>query len=113
MTYDEFQRHIGKAGLTVKEFAQIIRVNRISISNLSKKGEVQSHLAVIACLLGEMAERRVDFRSALAKIEIKPRKARGAAAQDRFGGTNQPGMFADRQSDDTPPSQDRMNRIGT
>ena len=34
MTYDEFQRHIGKAGISVKEFAQLIRVNRVSISDL-------------------------------------------------------------------------------
>ena len=89
MTYDEFQRHIGKAGLTLKEFAQLIRVNRVSISNMSKKGEVPSHLAVIACLMGEMADRQVDFRPALSKIDISPRKARGAAARGRFGGDHQ------------------------
>lgn len=93
MTYDEFQRHIGKAGLSLKEFAQLIRVNRVSISNLSKKGEVPSHLAVIACLMGEMADRQIDFRPALAAIDIAPRKARGAAAKGRFGGNRQNDMF--------------------
>jgi hypothetical protein len=94
MTYDEFQRHIGKAGLTLKEFAQLIRVNRVSISNLSKKGEVPSHLAVIACLMGEMAERRIDFRPALSEIDISPRTPRAAAARGRFGGNRQSDMFA-------------------
>lgn len=94
MTYDEFQRHIGKAGLTLKEFAGLIRMNRISISNLSKKGEVPSHLAVMACLMGEMAERQIDFRSALARIDIEPRKPRGAAASGRFGGSKQKDLFA-------------------
>lgn len=93
MNYDEFQRHIGKAGLTLKEFAQLIRVNRVSISNLSKKGEVPSHLAVIACLMGEMADRGIDFRSALQGLDITPRKARGAAATGRFGGDRQTVMF--------------------
>ena len=64
MTYYEFLRQLGKAGLTVKEFAELIRMNRISINN-SKQGKVPSHLAVIACLMGEMAERGVDYRDAL------------------------------------------------
>ena len=98
MTYDEFQRHIGKAGLTLKEFARLIRVNRVSISNLSKKGEVPSHLAVIACLLGEMADRRIDFRPALESLDIAPRKARGVAATGRFGGDRQISMFERRSA---------------
>lgn len=94
MTYDEFQRHIGKAGLTLKEFAGLIRMNRISISNLAKKGEVPSHLAVMACLMGEMADHQVDFRGAIARIDIEPRKPRGAAASGRFGGSRQKDLFA-------------------
>ncbi len=93
MTYGEFQRHIGKAGISLKEFAQLIRVNRVSISNFSKKGEVPSHLAVIACLMGEMAERKIDFRLALAAIDIAPKKARGAASKGRFGGDRQRDIF--------------------
>lgn len=93
MTYDEFQRHIGKAGLTLTEFALLIRVNRVSISNLSKKGHVPSHLAVIACLMGEMADRQIDFRPVLSTIDISARKARGAAAAGRFGGSRQEDMF--------------------
>lgn len=95
MEYDEFQRHVGKAGLTLREFASLIRMNRVSISNLAKKGDVPSHLAVIACLMGEMAERKVDFRAALTKIEIGSKKPRGAAAKGRFGGSKQADMFRD------------------
>lgn len=98
MTYEEFYRHIGKAGLTLKEFAELIRMNRISISNLSKKGEVPSHLAVIACLMGELAERKGDFRTALAQIDIEPKKARGAAAKGKFGGSKQADMFVPPKS---------------
>ena len=100
MNYAEFHRHIGKAGLTLKEFASLIRMNRVSISNLSKKGEVPSHLAVMACLMGEMAEQRVDFRSVLANIDIEPKKPRGAAAKGRFGGSKQADLFAGRAAPD-------------
>lgn len=93
MTYEEFQRQLGKAGLSVKEFAQLVRMNRVSISNNAKKGQVPSHLAVIACLMGEMAERGIDYREALSRIDIEPKKARGAAAKGRFGGDRQMAMF--------------------
>lgn len=95
MTYDEFQRHIGKAGLTLTEFAGLIRMNRVSLSNLSKKGEVPTHLAIMACLMGEMAEQKVDFRRSLASIRIEPRKPRGGSAKGRFGGSRQTDLFMD------------------
>lgn len=89
MTYEEFQRHIGKAGLTLREFAELVRMNRVSLSNLSKKGDVPSHLAVIATLMGILADNHIEFSEVLAQIEIKPKKPRGGAAKGRFGGTKQ------------------------
>ena len=89
MTYDEFQRQIGKAGLTIRQFAELVKMNRISLSNYSKKGEVPSHLAVIAALLGEMAERKINYREALSKIEIVQKRPRGAGMGGRFGGDRQ------------------------
>lgn len=77
MTYDEFQTHINKAGIQLREFAELVRMNPISIYNCAKKGEVPSHLAVIAVLLGEMTERGIDFREVLLKIDISPKKPRG------------------------------------
>jgi hypothetical protein len=62
MTYEEFRRQLGKAGLTAKDFAELVKLNSNSITNYAKSGEVPSHLAVIAALLGEMAERKIDFR---------------------------------------------------
>ncbi|WP_029969423.1 hypothetical protein [Paraburkholderia graminis] len=101
MTYAEFQRHVGKAGLTIKSFAELIRMNRISLSNYAKQGDVPSHLAVIATLLGEMAERGIDYRSVLSRIEIVPKKPRGAAAQGRFGGSKQTDFFLDPKNEDS------------
>lgn len=84
MTYDEFRRQIGKAGLTVHGFADLVKMNRISLSNY-KQGEVPSHLAVIATLLGAMADGQTDFKVALANIDIAPKKPRGAGI-GKFGG---------------------------
>jgi 23S rRNA maturation-related 3'-5' exoribonuclease YhaM len=85
MIYEEFQRQIGKAGLTLCKFAQLVKMNRNSLSNYGKKGQVPSHLAVIAALLGEMAERKIDYREVLSKIDITPKKPRGAGI-GKFGG---------------------------
>lgn len=86
MNYDELLRNIGKAGLTVKGFAGLLGMNRVSISNLAKKDEVPVHLGVIAALMGEMADNGLDFRSVIAKIDIQPRQAKGIAAKGVFGG---------------------------
>ena len=94
MIYGEFQRQLGKAGLTAREFADLIRMNRNSITNCSQKGEVPSHLAVIVVLMGEMAENHLDFKGVLAKMAIEPKKPRGGAAKGVFGGSKQPDMFA-------------------
>lgn len=89
MTYDEFQRHIGKAGLTISQFAELIKMNRVSLSNYGKKGEVPSHLAVIAALLGEMAEHHIEFHEVLSRINISSKKPRGAGKSGKFGGDKQ------------------------
>lgn len=88
MTYEEFRRQVGKAGLNICQFAELMKMNRISLSNYGKKGEVPSHLAVIAALLGEMAERKIDYREVLSKIDIAPKKPRGAGI-GKFGGGKQ------------------------
>lgn len=86
MDYEEFRRQLGKAGLSAKEFAELIKLNRNSVTNYAQSGTVPSHLAVIATLLGEMAERKIDFRDVLSRIEITPNKPRGSG----FGGSKHP-----------------------
>lgn len=88
MTYEEFSRQLGKAGLTVREFADLIKMHPNSITNCRKKGDVPSHLAVAVALMGEMAERHIDFRNVLSKIEIASKKPRGAG-RGKFGGNKQ------------------------
>lgn len=89
MTYDEFLRQLGKAGLNIREFAEAVKMNRNSVTNLAKQGEVPSHLAVIATLMGILADHHIQFLDALAQIQIKPKKPRGSAAKGRFGGAKQ------------------------
>lgn len=86
MTYDEFQRQLGKAGVTAREFAELIKMNRISLSNCAKKGVVPSHLAIISALIAEMCENKIDYRKTIKSIEITPKKPRGSGADGKFGG---------------------------
>lgn len=89
MTYEEFKRHLGKAGMNVPQFADLTKMSKNSVTNCARKGSVPSHLAVIAALMGEMAEHRLDFRSILSTIEIEPKRPRGGATKGTFGGSRQ------------------------
>ncbi len=89
MTYDEFRRQLGKAGLTVKGFAELIKQTPNSITNYAVQGAVPPHLAIIAALMGDMAESGVDFRSTLGRIQFDANKPRGGAVKGRFGGGKQ------------------------
>jgi len=81
MDYDEFRRHIGKAGLQMKEFATLIHMTPTALSSYRKKSEVPTHLAIIAVLLGELADNQIDYRPSLAKISLSPKKPRGISLQ--------------------------------
>ena len=89
MNYAEFRRQLGKAGLTNKAFAELVKINRNSITNYKRDGEVPAHWAVAALLMGLMADKGLDFKEALSGIEIQPNKMRGNAAKGRFGGSKQ------------------------
>jgi transcriptional regulator with XRE-family HTH domain len=89
MTYEQFLAELGKAGLSVRAFAELIGMNRNSVSNYASAGEVPRHLAVIAALLGEMNVRGVAFQGVISGIDSAPKKPRGAARRGRFGGDKQ------------------------
>jgi len=84
MTYEEFKRRLGKAGLTIRELAELLKLHPSSITNYSCRGIVPSHLAVIVTLMAEMAEHGIDFRHALCGLKIEPNKNRGAASVEKF-----------------------------
>lgn len=76
MDYDEFTRNIGKAGLTIKEFAHLIKTNPNSITNLSKKEQMPKNLAIIAVLLGEMVDKGLEYKHLFEKLDFEPQKPR-------------------------------------
>ncbi len=71
MDYEEFKRHIGKAGLKINSFAKLLGLKQSSITNYSKDGEVPNHLAIIALLMGEMADNKLDFKIKIENLELK------------------------------------------
>jgi hypothetical protein len=77
MTYDEFKRHLGKAGLSIKEFAELVKMHPAAVANYGTSGHVSKWLAVSAALMGEMADKGVDFRAVLSRIAISPAAPRG------------------------------------
>jgi len=82
MNYDELTRNIGKTGLSIKEFAELIKANPNSITNLSKKDSVPKNLAIIAVLLGELVDKEVRYKYLFEKMDLEPQKAR---VKDTFG----------------------------
>lgn len=89
MTYDQFLAELGKAGLSVRAFADLIGMNRNSVSNYSSSGAVPQHLAQISVLLSEMNVRGIPYRTALARVEVSRKRPRGRGTLGRFGGTKQ------------------------
>lgn len=85
MTYEEFKRHLGKAGLSIKDFAGLLKQNPNSFTNYKTKGEVPDHIAVIVALMGVMADNALDFREVVSALDLEPNKPRGAAKSATFG----------------------------
>lgn len=88
MNYKAFRSHLGRAGLTNKDFAELVGLNSKSITNYAQNDEVPDHWAIVALLMGEMAGNGLEFKHLLYKMNIKPNKIRGAA-KGRWGGSKQ------------------------
>ncbi len=76
MDYEEFTRNVRKAGLTLKEFALLIKTNPNSITNLSKKEHMPKNLVIIVVLLGEMVDKNLEYQYLFEKMDLEPHKAR-------------------------------------
>lgn len=72
MDYAEFRRHLGKAGLTVGGFAAYMGVTANAVSNHARRGEVPRSYALLAVLMGDAADRGVDFASLLRRFGVSP-----------------------------------------
>jgi hypothetical protein len=73
LLYAEFRRHLGKAGMTINDFAAYLGIRPASVSNHSKVGSVPRTYAIIAILLGEAADRGVHGADLLGHFGIAPR----------------------------------------
>ena len=89
MTYEAFLKSLGRAGLSVRAFADLVGMKPNSVSNYARMGEVPRHLAVIAALCGEMNVCGIDYQRVVSRIGAEPKKPRGAAKLGRFGGDRQ------------------------
>lgn len=69
MPYTEFQRLVGKAGLSIKEFAALLDMKPNSITNYSKQGVVPTHIAVIVALISTMKDEGLDFYPIFEKVK--------------------------------------------
>jgi hypothetical protein len=70
MEYTEFKRHLGKAGLDLREFASLLGVSPTAVSNHAGRNLVPRSYAVLAVLLGDAADRNSNFRAALARFGL-------------------------------------------
>jgi transcriptional regulator with XRE-family HTH domain len=89
MAYAEFLLELERAGLSVRAFAELVGMNPNSISNYARNGELPTHLALIAVLVAELSSHGLDYRRAIAKVEVALKKPRGGARRGRFGGDRQ------------------------
>ena len=69
MPYTEFQRLVGKAGLSIKEFVALLDMKPNSITNYSKQGVVPTHIAVIVALISTMKDEGLDFYPIFEKVK--------------------------------------------
>lgn len=76
MKYEELIRNIGKAGLDVKQFADLLKANPNSITNLSQKDVVPKNIMIIAVLLGELVDKGIEYKSLFEKMNLQEQKAR-------------------------------------
>jgi hypothetical protein len=68
MDYVTFKDCIRRSGFGIKEFAELIGMNRKSISNYSSRTTVPEHLALIALLMVELEHRDVNIKEIVAKL---------------------------------------------
>ena len=88
MSYDDFLSELIAAGLSVRAFAELIGMNPNSITNYARAG-VPSHLCFIAVLVAEASAQGIDFRRAMSRVDVAPKKPRGGARHGHFGGDRQ------------------------
>ena len=75
MNYETFKGCIRRAGLEIHEFAEMVGMNRRSVSNYSKIGVVPEHLALIVLMMVELDRHGVDLKSLVDKLNEMGRRS--------------------------------------
>ncbi|WP_165222335.1 XRE family transcriptional regulator [Affinirhizobium pseudoryzae] len=96
MPYTEFLEELGKAGLSVRAFAELIGMNPNSISNYARSGEIPSHLALIAVLIVGISALGGDYKKIMSRVEVAHKKPRGGGRPGHFGGDRQADLDLER-----------------
>jgi transcriptional regulator with XRE-family HTH domain len=78
-------------------FAELVGMNPNSISNYARNRELPTHLALIAVFVAELGSHGLDYRQAIARVEVAPKKPRGGARRGRFGGDRQISLDMQRE----------------
>jgi len=76
MKYDDFKKNIRSANLSMREFADLIKANRNSITNLSTREKIPKNLYIVSALLAELAYHNIDYKKIFQEMDIAPQKAR-------------------------------------
>jgi predicted transcriptional regulator len=83
LDYREFRRHLGKAGFSVNQFAELLEVRPNSVSNYRRMPTVPRIYSLLAVLLGDCVDRGVDVTTLFERFRIVSRKE--PAAGERPG----------------------------
>lgn len=78
MLYADFLDAIGRSGLSVRAFAELVGMNPNSISNYARTGELPTHLALIAVLVAGVSELGETIAASCRRSSLRPR-SRAAA----------------------------------
>ncbi|WP_342619771.1 XRE family transcriptional regulator [Rhodoferax sp. GW822-FHT02A01] len=77
MNYEEFTTLLSGTSLSGREFAKLLKLNPNTIANYKQKGEIPSHLAVIAVLIHQMESHGVEYRAQIEALGLQPNAPRG------------------------------------
>lgn len=89
MQYEKFIEELGAAGLSVREFAELIGVRANSVSNNSKRGEVPPHYAVIVTLLGELRRHDISHERVFRRLRVSRSLPEDKPVQQKPEGNSQ------------------------
>ena len=85
MNYEEFKRNVGKSGLSLREFALLIKASPNSITNLAKKEDkIPKNLAIISALLGELVDKGISYEPLFEKMDLEKQKPRRTDKNDVY-----------------------------